>query len=602
MLRRRLYSGLLPLLTLLVVLNVVVILQIRSLDTTFERIQLENYRSILSLRNLTVEASRLTMAAILARNDLDDQALLTARESLDGLRNELRVLGAATGADAEMRLISVVNANCQDLMHLFRGYVAQEEGPPSPSEVQSLVNRIASASEHLISYNRSQLLERGREFRWQTRLSNYFILVATGMAILFAITFSRLLSRRILAPIERLTVSTRQIAGGNWDITIDRSASDEIGELALVLNDMMVQLLEYRRLTDRKLLRSRRRMGEFMDNSPDAIFFVNARREPTYKNPRARRLWDVLEWESGFPEELERDIGQVLREGGAVIPGDLGSALIFTIDGKRFAFLPLITPLEAEDQDGREVAVVLQDVSKMRLANDLKSNLLATVSHEIKTPLTSARMALYLVLDGEIGMLNDKQRDLLETTRGDLERLLTLLNNILDFARLEAGVARMTFQPTAPLALMTRVRSEFAQAATSAHIDLKLLTEPGLTEVPVDRARIHVVLTSFVSNALKHSPGGAQVLLYVRRDGEGVRFGVVDHGSGVPKDMEHNIFERFSRASGDTNGAGLGLSISREIVVAHGGSIGYDSSSGTDFYFILPTGGHGSDAALHETS
>lgn len=589
MLRRRLYSGLFPLLSLLVVLNVVVILQLRSLDSTFERIQVENYRSILSLRNLTVEASRLTMAAIFARNGLDDQALLTSRDSIRGLKRELDALEASSGTVQQDELIGALSMHCRELMGLFREYVAQDGPAPLPSEVQGLVSQIARGSESLIDYNRTELLQRSAEFRSQTRRSNYFILIATVMAILFALTFSHLVNRLIVAPIERLTESTRQIAIGNWSISVDQTATDEVGELAQVLNKMMVQLREYRRLTDRKLLRSRRRMGEFMDNSPDAIFFVNSQREATYKNPRARRLWDALEWDVQFPEELEKDIAQVLRSGLPVVPGDLGSALVFNMDGRRYAFLPMITPLETEDTlGGREVAVVMQDVSKMRLANDLKSNLLATVSHEIKTPLTSARMALYLVLDGEIGPLNDKQRDLLETTRGDLERLLTLLNNILDFARLEAGVSRLKFQPTPPRIIMQRARGEFGQAALSQHINLKINIDENLPDVQVDRMRIHVVMTAFVSNALKHSPNGSEVLLYARRDGQGVRFGVVDHGPGVPKEMAHNIFERFFKASGDNGGAGLGLSISREIVVAHGGSVGYDSAAGTDFYFILP--------------
>jgi nitrogen fixation/metabolism regulation signal transduction histidine kinase len=280
------------------------------------------------------------------------------------------------------------------LDRLFTGFVETGQGAPQPSQVQDHVTLLARESQQLIDYNRDQLLQRGSEFREQTSASLYYILVATVMAILFALTFSRLMSRRIIMPVERLTESTRQIAAGNWDVTIDQSAVDEIGELAVVLNQMMAQLRDFRRLTDRKLLRSRRRMGEFMDSSPDAIFFLNGRRQATYKNPRARRLWDVLEWEARLPEELERGIAQVLKDGTPVAPGDLGSALIFTVEGKRHAFLPLITPLETEDMEGREAAVVLQDVSKMRLANDLKSNLLATVSHEIKTPLTSARMAL----------------------------------------------------------------------------------------------------------------------------------------------------------------------------------------------------------------
>lgn len=593
MLRKRLYSGLLPLLTLLVVLNIFVILQIRNLDNTFERIQLENYRSILSLRNLNVEASRMTMSSILAKNGLEVEARALARDAIKAIEDELQNLRYTSISGGGGRHASDLEAATQELVRLFSSYTTAGGESPAPADVQQLVSRLLERSSELIRHNQELLEERTHAFRQKSRLSNYIILTATGLSILFALVFSHLMSRRIVGPIERLTESTRQIANGNWEIVVDESGKDEVGELSRVLNNLVTQLREYRRLTDRRLLRSRRRMEAFLDNAPDAIFFINSRQAKTYQNPRARRLFEEMNWEAaGLPEDLAKDISQVLQEGTAILPGDLSSALIIGMDGKRYAYLPVVIPLETEEIEGREVAVVLQDVTKMRLANDLKSNLLATVSHEIKTPLTSARMSLYLVLDGEVGPLNEKQRDLLETTRGDMERLLTLLNNILDFARLEAGVSQLKLQASAPRALVLRALGEFKSTAAMNHMELAVEIDEDLPDVMVDRARIQVVFANLVSNALKHSTSGAKIGIYAHRDGEGVRFGVIDEGEGVPREAASGIFERFYRAPGGAKaGAGLGLSISREIVVAHGGSIGYENRNGmkgADFYFILP--------------
>lgn len=591
MLRKRLYSGLLPLLTLLVVLNIFIILQIKNLDSTFEKIQEENYSAILSLRELSTQSARLPVAAMLSRSGQDDPARAVVEDAFASMRRELSSLRNLIADEQEHAMIYNLWDAYRALGELMRPYRDDLEPTPPENVIQIAVARLSAQVEELVAYNTSLMQERTAKFRSQTRLSNYIILFTTAFAIIAALVFSNLTSRRIVTPIEKLTESARELARGSWDIVVDQSGKDEIGDLSRVLNDMILQLREYRRLTDRKILRSRRRMASFLDNAVDAIFFVNSSMQPTYMNPRARRLFDSLDWENeGLPEELEEDIDRVLKQGSAVVAGDLGSALVFTISEKPQAFLPLISPLETDEVEGPEVAVVLQDVTKMRLANDLKQNLLATVSHEIKTPLTSARMSLYLVLDGALGPLNEKQQDLLESTRGDLERLLTLLNNILDFARLEAGVSQLKLQAADPLALLRWAQSEFRVAAQAQHIELEVVEpQDTLSAVPVDRGRIQVVLTNLINNAMKHSPQHSRIRLYARKDGDGVRMGVIDQGAGIPKEATHAVFERKYDLQGNTSG--IGLSVSREIIVAHGGAIGFESNpegQGTDFYFILP--------------
>jgi signal transduction histidine kinase len=237
------------------------------------------------------------------------------------------------------------------------------------------------------------------------------------------------------------------------------------------------------------------------------------------------------------------------------------------------------------------VAVVLYDITRFRLMDDLKTNLLATVSHELKTPLTSVRMALHILSEKTVGPLTSQQHDLVSMARTEAERLLGILNDLLDLTRLEDGNARLHKEKVPAATLVRKVTEESRDAVSARNLKLRCAVEPELPEVWVDRQRISHVFTNFISNAVSHSPEGAEILLRAARTTEGgVQFSVIDQGPGIPEEYQVRIFDRFFRVPGQARaGAGLGLSIAREITLAHGGRIGVKSQPGrgSEFFFIL---------------
>jgi signal transduction histidine kinase len=237
------------------------------------------------------------------------------------------------------------------------------------------------------------------------------------------------------------------------------------------------------------------------------------------------------------------------------------------------------------------VAVVLYDVTRFRLLDDAKTNLIATVSHELKTPLTSVRMVLHLLLEKTFGGLTHKQNELLQTAREDAERLLRILNDLLDLARLEEGHTELHKERAAASDLVRSSLDEMNEAASVSNLKIKTEIEPELPAVWVDRLRIKHVFTNLIANAIKHSPVSGEILLRAGQTENGdVHFGVHDQGAGVPDEYKTRIFDRFFRVPGQKKtGAGLGLSIAREIVVAHGGRIGVRNGQerGSEFYFVL---------------
>jgi NtrC-family two-component system sensor histidine kinase KinB len=238
------------------------------------------------------------------------------------------------------------------------------------------------------------------------------------------------------------------------------------------------------------------------------------------------------------------------------------------------------------------VVLALQDVTRFRIADDVKTNLIATVSHELKTPLTSIQMAVYLLLEEKVGPLNPKQAELLLAARANSDRLFEMVEDLLDLARFEGGAGLIEKKPFSARRLVDDIADRERELVTSRGLHLAVDNQTDLPSVSISRPRIDQIFSNFISNAVKHSPADGTITLSAKMDGaQGVRFSVKDEGAGIPENLHRRIFDKFYRVSETSGeGAGLGLSIAREIVLAHSGTIGVESKpgKGSEFFFTLP--------------
>ena len=221
----------------------------------------------------------------------------------------------------------------------------------------------------------------------------------------------------------------------------------------------------------------------------------------------------------------------------------------------------------------------------------MKSNLVAVVSHELKTPLTSLRMATHLLLDEKIGFLTAKQTELVISARDDAARLQSIVDGLLDISRLESGRDLMDLKATDARTLIERALGAVRSAFSDKGVELECELPDDLPQVNADEVRIAHVFGNLLSNALRYTPSGGRVCVSAQRSAEGVEFRVEDTGIGVPAAHRTRIFERFYRVPGQVPaGAGLGLAIAKEIVLAHGGQIWLadQAAAGSTFCFAIP--------------
>ena len=258
-------------------------------------------------------------------------------------------------------------------------------------------------------------------------------------------------------------------------------------------------------------------------------------------------------------------------------------------DGARW-LLPRATPLHSEAGAVTGVAIVLQDVSRLMRVDELKNDLVATVAHEFRTPLTSLRMAIHLCVEEAAGPLTDKQADLLLAARQDCERLQGIVDDLLDLSRIQGGRMELLRRPVPARALLEEAVAAARDAAAGAGLHLFVRGAVD-DEVAADAERVALVLSNLVSNAIRHTAAGGEIVLEASRAGRQVRFAVRDSGEGIPREYLERVFDRFFRVPGrPAGGVGLGLYLVREIVQAHGGEVGVESEpgKGSTFWFTLP--------------
>jgi PAS domain S-box-containing protein len=261
-------------------------------------------------------------------------------------------------------------------------------------------------------------------------------------------------------------------------------------------------------------------------------------------------------------------------------------------DGSSFPSELTLFPVRAEGT--RRLTAYVRDLTERKEVERLKNEFISTVSHELRTPLTSIRGSLGLLEGGILGELPAQAQDMVRIARTNTERLIRLINDILDLEKMEAGKLELKLQPVDVTEALEATFSGVQAMADAARVSLRAEAgDAGL--VRADRDRLIQVLTNLVSNAIKFSPADSQVVVRAARDARGaVRFSVVDQGPGIPPEKRDKLFGKFQQLdSSDTRskgGTGLGLAISQAIIEQHGGHIQVHSEpgQGATFTFSLP--------------
>jgi two-component system, NtrC family, sensor histidine kinase KinB len=426
------------------------------------------------------------------------------------------------------------------------------------------------------------------------------ILVITGTVLAMIVVWTAGVS--ILRPLRDLAHSAHQIGEGNLDLTLPVRSRDEIGELTEAFNSMISQLREFKRIDHDRIMRSEQTTQLAIDSLPDAVFVIGPDDKIAISNEAAQKYFGIepgravsslgLNWLGPLYEEVK-------TRNCSVEPQGYKSAIQLFIDGKERFLLPRAVPMLSPDRRQLGVTAILVDVTQLRQVDEAKSSLVSTVSHELRTPLTSQQLLLGLLITTLGPKLPANQRKMLEVAKADSDRLYRTVDDLLSLSRMESGRAQFRFRPMSAREIVASTVEPLRQLFVDKNIKLEIRAEEDALKVNADASSIQSALTNLLSNALKFTPAGGQVSVWIEDSDKMVAFCVQDSGPGIPDEFRPRIFEKFFRvpSSSGPSGAGLGLSIAKNIVEAHGGTIGFScpKGGGTIFRFQIPAVG---DAAL----
>jgi NtrC-family two-component system sensor histidine kinase KinB len=442
----------------------------------------------------------------------------------------------------------------------------------------------------------------------------YFITVGLALALMIvgvAVEFS--LSNAIVGPVRQLTEATTRVAAGDLDAAVPVRSGDEIGALASGFNRMAERIRELRRSDLGKLLIAQQTTEAAIDSLYDPVIVTDSDGSVTRINPAAERLFGARADTIGKPigqvardERVAQAVADVLRSERAVASESAAEVLPWAVDGTRRAFRVRSTPMR--DADDRFVGAVtlLEDVTHLSEISRLKSEFIAAASHELRTPLTSVQMGIHLLLEGVAGPLDERQQEILQVCRDDTSRLDRLMRQLLDLSKIESGVAAAVRVAVRPSVLVREAAESLRLQVEARGLRLDVDAAPDLPQVFVDRDQIERVIVNLVTNASRATSSGGAITVAAAVRGGDIAFSVTDTGAGIPRELLAKVFEPFVQVpNAAAGGSGLGLTISRRIVEAHGGRLTAQSEPGrgSTFTFTMPIDGgdnHTADAAATE--
>lgn len=426
-----------------------------------------------------------------------------------------------------------------------------------------------------------------------------FTIAVIGLFTIFIVSAISLFSlKAAMRPLTLLAKQAKKIGSGEFTPTKLVARNDEVGLLTEAINEMVENLEHRRRVATRRLERAEMMTDAALQNLYDPVIVTDAKARIVYINRAAERLFGSVPQDRKIPLADLTDHAQIIESVQKTLETskpqkseDPKKAIRFELNNQaRYGWIQVTPMISATNQLLGSVAV-LEDITSLWDLDRLKTEFIGVAAHELRTPITSLLLSIQMLEDGELGSLTERQHKVISAQREDLERLLSLMQALLDLSQLESRQMKMKMRPSTVLELLSGPYRRAQPEAEQKGVELKLTLEPDPRTFTADPQRIGQVVSNLLANAIRHTEPGSTVVLQTESLPHEIKIVVSDEGPGIPEEFRRVIFDKFVQVPNQrSGGAGLGLSISKEIVEMHGGKIGVESEAGhgSRFWFTLP--------------
>ncbi|MBM7868580.1 signal transduction histidine kinase [Clostridium pascui] len=580
-------------------------LNIYTLNKSINGLMVNNYRSISATAN---------MLEILndQNSEIYNYIYVNPTSSIDNIHNNINIFyqwynleSSNITEDSEKELVAKINNNYSTYLRLFSQIqeVKNFQGIEAASKYYTnnllpVFNSLKKDLKELSFINEKAMFKNKEVVTKDAHKSLDTIIFLSVVSVLGGFILSRYSIKRTLKPIYSLRETMKAIKEGNLSQQAPIISEDEIGELTIEFNNMTDRIHKLEESNIGKLLIEKTKSDAIIKSISDPLIVLDSNYKIIRINMACEKFFNIEETSS-----INKYFLEVIRSGELFdfiynsskldIMNPSLKIIYFNINEEDYYFNIIVTIVRDTEAKINGIIILLQNVTNLKQLEQIKSDFISTISHEFKTPLTSIMIGASLILDASIGSLNESQHQIINTIQEDGEKLNTLVNNLLQLSKLECSDSIFNIMPCSITNLVNNAISDFCEQAFSAKINLHYEAKENLPYINADPEKTSWVLNNLISNALKYTQAGGEIIINTFTNQNSMYVSVSDTGSGIPKEYHEEIFNRFVQVRGensDVKGTGLGLAIAKEIVKAHGGEIWCESKLGygSVFTFTLP--------------
>ncbi len=414
-----------------------------------------------------------------------------------------------------------------------------------------------------------------------------FIISIVAIVFLVAFTFSMNFPEIVTNPIKHLSEAIKEISNKNYKHRVRIENKDEFGALADAFNSMAERLEYFESSNLNKLMFEKSRAEAVINSLKDASIGIDKNNVILFANHQALQLLGL-----NTSEIVGKNVASISQSNDLfnfLISNDSSAPFKIVVENKENYFTKEY--VEVAQGESNSKVIVLRNITSFKELDVAKTNFIATISHELKTPLAASDFSLKLLEDKRIGRLSEEQKELIQNLKQDNQRILKIISELLNMSQVETGKIELDVQLVNPYLIIDHAIDTITTSAKEKNINIQKLVDNGLPLIKADAEKSTWVLNNFLTNAIKYSRDQSVILISAKDMNGNVQFSVQDYGPGIAYEYQPRLFERYFQVPGSkAKGTGLGLGISKEFISAQNGKIWVESEigKGATFSFSLP--------------
>ena len=579
--------------------NLWAIFNFKVLNNTVEKIFDSNYKSIAAAQQMESIIERQDSLQLSYLSTKDQKYIDAFIKAEKEFQNFLKQAKNNVTEKGEKDFVSELDTSYNSYINTFYKFLAKENLQTEYyfSEIFPKFEKIKSTCKNLLELNQNAMILKRKEADITTKKAS-FLMITLTIIMTFLIIHS---TKKILYQFNIFIDKIKKISGKDYSQKIPLNMDKEFNKLGLAFNQMTKQLDIYKQMDIEKILNEKSKAEAIVESISDGIIVTDMNNNIILVNEAAEKIFNIKEQDVLDRQFLEGinnpkifdSIQEVLKNKN--LKSSLKQIEISLASNNKKMYCKVYVSSISKNNENIGVITLLQDITKSKEIDKMKTEFIATVSHEFKTPLTSIGMSVDLLSADKDINSNPMHKDLIRIIKEEKERMVYLIKDLLDLSKIETGKGQIKLENCKLKSILENSIEDLKNYCDEQEAEVTLENIDENLSVYADPSKISLVIKNLISNAVKYRKENVKpkILIDIIKKSNNVIVSVKDNGRGIPQDYLEKIFEKFIQVKvsndGKIEGTGLGLSICKGIIKAHNGEIWVESTvdKGSTFYFSL---------------